>query len=80
MPVILFCENVEEYKNELPKARIFDDRDPGQASSLLKYFRKQTNCTVITTSVTCRGVDFLFAAQQAYVVHVCLPKSYIRLQ
>lgn len=61
MPVILFCENVEEYKKELPEARIFDDRDTGQAISLLKFFKKQTIIIVITTSLTCKGVDFLFA-------------------
>ena len=61
MPVILFCENVEEYKKEFLEARIFDDRDTGQASSLLKFFKKQTNIIVITTSLTCKGVDFLFA-------------------
>ena len=61
MPVILFCDDTEEYKRELPEARVFDDRDVGQANSLLKLFKKQTNSIVITTSATCRGVDFLFA-------------------
>ena len=62
MPIILFCENTEEYKYELPEAKVFDDRDVGQANSLLKFFKKKTHCIVIATSATCRGVDFLFAA------------------
>lgn len=66
--------------NLIPEAFVFDDREIGEASALLKLFREQQNCVVLTTSNTCKGVDFLFKVPQAFVIHTCLPKSYVQLQ
>ena len=41
--------------------------------SILKGLKKSSNAVVITTSVDSKGVDFLFAVPQAYVIHTVLP-------
>ena len=48
--------------------------------SILKGFRESKNAIVITTSKDSKGVDFLFAVPQAYVIHTILPQSITQLK
>ena len=73
MPVIIFCSNPQEYKQLLPDAKLFAGNEVGELLSILKSLRKSSNAIVITTSNDSKGVDFLFAVPQAYVIHTLLP-------
>ena len=49
----------------------------GELMSILKLLKLNSNDIVITTSNDSKGVDFLFAVPQAYVIHTILPKSMV---
>jgi hypothetical protein len=44
---------------------------------LLRRIKTTKDAIVITTSANSKGVDFLFAVQQAYVIHLALPNSLV---
>jgi hypothetical protein len=73
MPVIIFCSNPQEYKQLLPGSKVFAGNEVGELLSILKSLQKSSSAIVITTSNDSKGVDFLFAAPQAYVIHTLLP-------
>ena len=73
MPVIIFCSNLKEYKQLIPEAEVFAGDEVGELLSILKSLQKSSNAVVITTSKDSKGVDFLFALPQAYVIHTVLP-------
>jgi hypothetical protein len=73
MPVIIFCSNPEEYKNLIPESEVFTGNEVGELMSILKGLRSSSNAIVITTSKDSKGVDFLFAVPQAYVINTILP-------
>jgi hypothetical protein len=47
---------------------------------LVRRIKTTKDSIVLTTSVDSKGVDFLFAVQQAYVIHLALPKSLVNLK
>ena len=47
--------------------------------ALLEDFREMSNVVVLTKSVWCKGVDFVFKLPQAFVIHTVLPKSNVVL-
>jgi hypothetical protein len=44
---------------------------------LLRRIKATKDSIVLTTSADSKGVDFLFATQQAYVIHLALPNSLV---
>jgi hypothetical protein len=38
------------------------------------------NAIVVTTSAESKGVDFVFAVPQAFVIHTTLPRSLVQLK
>ena len=48
--------------------------------AVLEGLRNTNNAIVITTSKDSKGVDFLFAVPQAYVIHTVLPQSMVQLK
>jgi hypothetical protein len=64
----------------IPEAKIFAGDEVGELLSILKGLQKSSNAIVITTSKDSKGVDFLFALPQAYVIHTVLPKSMVQLK
>ena len=52
---------------------MFAGDEVGELLSILKDLQKCSNGIVITTSHDSKGVDFLFAVPQAYVIHTVLP-------
>ena len=41
--------------------------------ALLQTFTKLSTGIILTTSRACSGADFVFAVDQAYVIHTALP-------
>jgi hypothetical protein len=80
MPVIIFCSNPQEYKQLIPEAKIFAGDNVGVLLATLKVLRESANPIVITTSKDSKGVDFIFAVPQAYVIHTALPSSMVQLR
>lgn len=61
MPVIVFCTEIDEYKELLPECHIFVDSDVGVQLAVLDSIKHLKRCIVLTTSKDSRGVDFVFA-------------------
>ena len=80
MPVILFCSDPQQYKQLIPEAELFVGDEVGELMSILKGLKHSSNSIVITTSNDSKGVDFLFAVPQAYVIHTVLSKSMVQLK
>ena len=80
MPVIIFCSNTADYKQLIPQAKVFDGNEVGELNALLKFLSTSLNAIVLTTSAASKGVDFVFAAFQAFVIHITLPKSLVQLK
>ncbi len=80
MPVIIFCSNPPGYKQLLPEAKVFAGNEVGELLAILESLRESGNAIVITTSKDSKGVDFLFDAHQAYVIHTELPTSIVKFK
>jgi hypothetical protein len=80
MPVIIFCSDIQEYKQLLHEAKAFAGNQVGELNALLKYCRNSSNAVILTTSADSKGVDFVFAVPQAFVIHTTLPKSSVQLK
>ena len=80
MPVIIFCMNPQEYKRLLPESKVFVGNDVGELMAILESLRGSSNAIVITTSKDSKGVDFIFAVPQAFVIHTELPTSMVHFK
>jgi hypothetical protein len=56
---------------------MFVGNDVGMLMGLLRRIKATKDSIVLTTSADSKGVDFLFATQQAYVIHLALPNSLV---
>jgi len=79
-PVIIFCSNPQEYKWLLPESKVFVGNDVGELMAILESLRGSSNAIVITTSKDSKGVDFIFAVPQAFVIHTELPTSMVHFK
>jgi hypothetical protein len=52
----------------------------GELLAILESLRGSNNAIVLTTSKYSKGVDFLFAVPQAYVIHTELPTSMVQFK
>jgi superfamily II DNA helicase RecQ len=59
----------------LPQAKVFAGDNVGELNAVLKFLRSSSTAIVLTTSAASKGVDFVFAVPQAFVVHTSLPHS-----
>ena len=75
--MIIFCSNPQQYKQLIPEAETFSGDEVGELMSILKGLKLSSNSIVITTSNDSKGVDFIFAVPQAYIIHTILPKSMV---
>jgi uncharacterized membrane protein affecting hemolysin expression len=80
MPVVIFCLDNQQCEN-LSKAlkcqgiiaQMFIGDDASTLGALLEQFRQISQGIVLTTSIYCKGADFVFAVPQAFVIHLTLP-------
>jgi hypothetical protein len=56
---------------------MFTGNNVGLLLAILEGLRVSNNSIVITTSKDSKGVDFIFAVAQAYVIHTVLPNSMV---
>lgn len=80
MPVIIFCSDPLTIQKQLPEALVFTGDEVGELNELLKFLKTSSNAIVLTTSADSKGVDFVFATPQAFVIHTVLPKSLVQLK
>lgn len=52
----------------------------GELNATLRLLKTSSNAIVTTTSEISKGVDFVFAVPQAFVIHTTLPKSLVQLK
>ena len=83
MPVILLCSTeaqCREWKEQLPESKVFAGGDAGELNSILRSLASKKTGAVLTTSADSKGVDFVFAVPQAYVIHTTLPGSAVQFK
>jgi len=52
----------------------------GELNATLKSLKTSSDAIVLTTSADSKGVDFRFAAPQAFVIHTSFPRSLVQLK
>ncbi len=67
----------KELKQLLPESKLFAGESAGVLVALLDQFKSLSSCIVLTTSKACKGADFVFNVQQAFVIHIGLPSTWL---
>ena len=80
MPVIIFCSDINSYKELLLEAKVFAGDNIGRNLAILESLQSSKSDIVLTTSAYSKGVDFKFEVPQAYVIHAVLPTSVVQLR